>query len=421
MLQRKLTIALSKPLEPIVAQFLAFLFAYALSQFFRSFLAVIAPELKAELGIDATGLATLSMAWFLAFALAQFAVGPALDGYGPRRTMPAFMLVAVAGALAFAASTSFAQSVAGMALIGVGSANIYMGAVYTFARTAEPGKFAQLCSWLLGIGSFGNLAAATPLAYAAETYGWRSTFVAIAALTFVSGLIILAIVRDPPRAAAPSGRAVTFWGALADIVRIRALWPIVPMVAISYAVMLAERGLWVGPYFSEVYGLAPTDRGNAILAMAAAMSIGALLYGPADRIFGTRKWVVVIGTAATMMLFALLGLWREAGLAPAVVLIAAIGAVGMTYAVLLAHVRSYLPEHLLGRGITLTNFMFFAGAVMLQPVSGWIVDSLRDRGLPAADVYGTLHLLFAGLLLTAVAIYAFSTETDRGQSATETK
>lgn len=404
-----------------MAQFLAFLFAYALSQFFRSFLAVIAPELQAELGIDATGLATLSMAWFLAFALAQFAVGPALDGYGPRRTMPAFMLVAVAGALAFASSTSFAQSVVGMALIGVGSANIYMGAVYTFARTAKPERFAQLCSWLLGIGSLGNLAAATPLAYAAETYGWRATFVAIAVLTLLSAVVVLAVVRDPPKATAPPGKPHSFWSALGSIVRIRQLWPMIPIVAISYAVMLAERGLWVGPYFSEVHGLGPTDRGNAILAMAAAMSIGALVYGPADRIFGTQKWVVVAGTAATIALFTVLGLWRDSSLATAIVLVAAIGAIGMTYAVLLAHIRSFLPEHLLGRGITLTNFLFFAGAVVLQPISGQIVDRLRASGVASSGIYGTLHLLFAGLLFVALAFYIFAREADRGQTATAGK
>lgn len=402
-----------------MAQFLVFLFAYALSQFFRSFLAVIAPELRAELGIDATGLATLSMTWFLAFALAQFAVGPALDKLGPRWTMSAFMVVAVAGALIFATSTSSSQVIAGMALIGIGSASIYMGAVYTFARTAAPDRFAQLSSWLLGLGSLGNLAAATPLAYAAETFGWRVTFVLIAGLTALSALLIPLAVRDPPKALAPASPSPTFFGALASLARMRALWSIVPIIAVSYAVMLAERGLWVGPYFADVHGLGPTDRGNAILAMAASMSVGALLYGPADRLFGTRKWVVVAGTAVTTALLASLGLWRDASLAGAIVLVAAIGAAGMTYAVLLAHVRSFLPEHLLGRGITLTNFLFFAGAVALQPASGVLVDGLRAAGAEPAAIYGTLHLAFAGLLLIALSVYLTSHEPNRGQSATQ--
>ena len=54
-------------------------------------------------------------------------------------------------------------------------------------------------------------------------------------------------------------------------------------------------GLWAGPYFSSVYGLEPVARGNALLVMAAAMSAGAMAYGPLDRLLGTRKWVVFGG------------------------------------------------------------------------------------------------------------------------------
>jgi sugar phosphate permease len=401
-----------------VAQFLIFLLAYVLSQFYRSFLAVIAPELGQEFSLDATGLSTASMAWFLAFALSQFAVGAALDKAGPRRTMPAFMSVAVAGAIVFASATGFAGIVAAMVLIGIGSAAIYMGAVYTFARTVPAHRFAQACSWLLGLGSLGNLLSATPLAYAAETLGWRTTFLAIAALTALSGLLILAVIRDPAPPAATTGPAPGFWRALGTIVGIRALWPMVPLLLISYAVLLAERGLWVGPYFAQVHGLGPTERGNAILAMAAAMAVGALLYGPADRVFGTRKWVVATGTAVTAGLLAALGLLPGATLTTSVVLITLIGATGMTYAVLLAHVRNFLPDNLIGRGITLVNFLFFAGAAALQPLSGWAVDGMRAAGAAPPEVFAALHFGFAGLLTAALLVYLGAREDDRGQSAT---
>lgn len=402
-----------------MAQFLVFLLAYALSQFFRSFLAVIAPELGLELGLDARGLSTVSMAWFLAFALSQFAVGAALDGLGPRRTIPAFMAIAVAGAILFASATTYAAVIAAMVLIGMGSAAIYMGAVYTFARTLPAGHFAQWCSWLLGLGSLGNLLSATPLAYAAEMLGWRTTFLAIAALTAVSSLLIFAVVRDPaPSASSRDAAPLGFWPALGRIVRIPALWPMVPLIFVSYAVLLAERGLWVGPYFAEVHSLGPTERGNAILAMAAAMSAGAILYGPADRLLGTRKWIVVTGTVVTATLLAALGMLSQATLTTSVVLMTLIGAAGMTYAVLLAHARTFLPDHLIGRGITLVNFLFFAGAVALQPLSGWAVDSLRAAGHAPAEVFATLHTGFAALLLVALLVYLGAREDNRGQSAT---
>ena len=60
--------------------------AYVLSQFYRSFLAVLTPALSAELGVTKADLSLASGVWFLAFAVSQFAIGVALDRFGPRRT-----------------------------------------------------------------------------------------------------------------------------------------------------------------------------------------------------------------------------------------------------------------------------------------------------------------------------------------------
>jgi hypothetical protein len=62
------------------------------------------------------------------------------------------------------------------------------------------------------------------------------------------------------------------------------------------------------------------------------------------------------------------------------VLFAAIGAVGFTYAVLMAHARIFLPAHLLGRGMTAVNFLFISGAAS-APVRLGLVhrDAARFR------------------------------------------
>ena len=63
---------------------------YVLSQFYRSFMAVLTPVLTGELGMTKVELSAASGAWFIAFALMQFAVGVSLDRLGPRRTASIF-------------------------------------------------------------------------------------------------------------------------------------------------------------------------------------------------------------------------------------------------------------------------------------------------------------------------------------------
>ena len=221
--------------------FLTFLAAYVLSQFYRSFLAVIAPELALELNLDAQGLGNLQALWIAGFVLTQFPVGWALDTIGPRRTVATQMLAAVLGAGLFALAHSALQINIAMVLIGVGCGSIYMGALYVFGRVNAPERFALLCSWLLGIGTAGNLLAASPLAWAAQSIGWRGAMFAMAVATALSAGSVLYLVVDPVRITSHARRGL--FGGIGDILKIRALWPLLPVTAISYAVILAERGL----------------------------------------------------------------------------------------------------------------------------------------------------------------------------------
>jgi MFS family permease len=383
--------------------FLTFLAAYVLSQFYRSFLAVIAPELARELALDPQALGNLQAFWILGFVATLFPLGWALDTLGPRRTVSAQMLAAVAGALLFATAHSATALNIAMLLIGAGCGSIYMGAIYMFGRIAAPQRFALLCSWLLGLGTAGNLLAASPLAWAAQSIGWRGAMVGMAAATALSALSVLLLIRDPVCITSHGSRGL--FGGIGDILRIRNLWPLLPITAVSYAVVLAERGLWAGPYFSSVFGLEPVARGHALLVMAAAMSAGAMAYGPLDRLLGTRKWVVFGGVSVTALCFAALAL-PGLSLSAAVTIMGLLGGLGMTYGVLMAHGRSFVPDHLLGRGITLLNVLFIGGAGVLQPLSGALMKHMAEA--PPAQAHATLHLIFAGLLVASLVVYAFA-------------
>jgi MFS family permease len=381
-------------------------FGYLLSQFYRSFLAVIAPELAADVHLGPAELGVVSAAFFAAFAVVQLPIGASLDRFGARRTVAIPMLSAVIGAGVFALAREPWQSVAGMALIGFGCAPIYMGALWVIGRTTTPARFALFSSAIVGIGSLGNLAAATPLAAAAASFGWRATMLGIAAATLLSAGLVFLVVKEPPAvAAAKSGEPKPGIGA---VLKIRELWPLYPIALLSYPIVVAVRDLWVGPYFSEVHGLAPVERGNAVSVMVFAMIAGAFLYGPLDRWLGTRKWVVVAGTVATIGGLIALALAPLMSVAWASAMFAVVGGLGMTYGVLMAHTRAFLPTPVLGRGLTLMNMCLIGGAAILQPLSGLFMREMRDAGMIPAAAHGALYGLFALALTLSLVVYLFS-------------
>ncbi|WP_406856047.1 MFS transporter [Alsobacter sp. KACC 23698] len=383
------------------------LFAYVLSQFFRAFLAIVASELTRELGLDAAQLGSLSAVWFAAFAFAQFPVGVTLDRFGPRGTIAGFMLLAVAGATWFAMAHSFADLLWAMALIGAGCAPVLMGSLYYFGRTAPPERFAMMASIVIGVGSFGNLLGATPLALAVAQFGWRPSIGAIAAVTALSAALVAVTLRDPPRLASKGGPDGIVDG-LVEIATLRPLWALLPLAMLSYAVVIALRSLWIAPYFAGVHGFDAAARGEAATAMGAAISIGALAYGPIERWAGGPKRVTLAGSVATGAALLALGVPGWLGAPAAVTLYVVIGAAGMTYGILMAHARLFFPPHLLGRGVTALNFVFIGGAGLLQWMSGRFVQAGIDRGAPPAETYAGLHLALAAALLLATAVYAFA-------------
>lgn len=392
---------------------LALLAGYLLSQFYRSFLAVIAPELAVDVGLDGRGLGTVSAAFFAAFAVVQLPIGAALDRFGARRTVALPMLSAVAGAVLFARAGTPGEAILAMALIGLGCAPVFMGAMWVIGRTTSPARFALWSSLIVGVGSLGNLAAAAPLAAVAAHWGWRTAMLGIAGATLAGAVAIALLVRDPPLDRGGEGRAVDRPG-FADLFRIRRLWPMLPIALLSYPTVLTVRGLWVGPYFAEVHGLAPVARGEAVSVMVMAMIVGAFAYGPIDRWLGTRKWVVVGGTAVTLAGLVALALDPHMPVGRAAAVFGVIGGFGLTYSVLIAHARAFLPTALLGRGLTFLNTGFVGGAAILLPASGALHDALRGAGADAATAHAAIYAALAAALAVALLVYLLADDAGPG-------
>ena len=128
--------------------------AYILSQFFRSFLAVLSSVLANDIGAQPDDLAYALGLLFLFFAVMQIPVGWGLDRFGPRIVSSVLLIIGGGGgALLFASAQNHTHINLSMALLGVGCSPILMASYYIFARTYSPKVFATLAATFLGIGS----------------------------------------------------------------------------------------------------------------------------------------------------------------------------------------------------------------------------------------------------------------------------
>lgn len=377
---------------------------YALSQFYRAFLAVLAPMLQAELGATAEDLAFASGMWFATFAIAQLPVGHALDTVGPRRTAGVLMLSAALGAAIFAGASGPRALAVAMGLIGIGCAPVLMAAFYIFARTFPPKVFASLSGLLIGVSSVGDVASSLPLAWAAEAFGWRACIWATAGLTATIALAVLVLVDDPERLAAPEGAA-----GIGRMFARPAVLLVLPLVLVQYAPLAGIRGLWAGPYLADVHGLDAPAIGRAVLAMGVAVVFGNLTYGQLDRLLGTRKSAILAGNLLLAATLLVLAAWPAVGLPAAVALLCGVGFFGASYPLLMAHGRSFFPPHLAGRAVSFLNLATIGGAALAQVASGPLHAAVQAARPGSTTAPYSATFLFFGLLVAAGCLpYAFS-------------
>jgi MFS family permease len=158
----------------------------------------------------------------------------------------------------------------------------------------------------------------------------------------------------------------------------------------------------------DTYGANTTQVGNASMMMSLAIIAGTFAYGPLDRVFGSRKWVIFAGNVIVLTALVALLLSGDFSFTWAVSLFTAIGFFGMTFPMIVAHGRAFAPPHMAGRGVTLMNLFSISGVGFFQVLSGKMHAAQIASGITGAARYSDILLLMSGLIAISLLIYAFS-------------
>ena len=392
---------------------------YIVSQFLRSSVGVIAPNLVDEVGLSPVQLGLVSSIYFFVFAATQLPLGVALDRFGPKLCMLVCVGFTALGCVLFALAHSAGGLVAARALLGFGTASFLMAPVALYARWFSPERFSTLAGIQLGLGTLGALFATAPLAFATASFGWRASFLGVGAITVVMGVLMWLIVSDDPPGVTTPRRRETLRESIAGIwqvIRTPSMGRVFLAQAAIYPSFLLVAGLWGGPYLTHVYGYDLQGRGDILFLAALAQVLGSFLWGPADRLFGSYKRPVLISFVGLLGSLVLLAAW---GRLPLPLLLAAFALIGFStgpLSLVLAHGRSLVPPHLLGRAITLLNIGAMGGGFLVQFVSGVIIGLFPiEAGAYPLEAYRLVFALQAGLVLIGLWAYFGSRESHLGR------
>ena len=145
----------------------------------------------------------LASVYFLVFAGAQIPIGMLLDRYGPRRVQSVLLVIAVGGATLFGNADSFAELLAGRAMIGLGVAAALMAGLKAIVVWFPRDRIAFVNGGMIMLGSLGAVTATAPTDWVLNWIGWRSLFEVLTILTLATAGLIYLVVPNP--AGVPNG------------------------------------------------------------------------------------------------------------------------------------------------------------------------------------------------------------------------
>ncbi|MBI5279013.1 MAG: MFS transporter [Burkholderiales bacterium] len=366
--------------------------AFAMSQAYRTVAAMLAPPLAQDFGLAPQQLGLFAGAFHFAFGALQLFMGIGIDVHGVRRTVLLAFPLTIAGALLSALSPRFEVVVLGQVLIGIGCAPAFLSCTVFIARRFAPERFASVSGLTMGIGSVGLLVTGTPLAWIIETYSWRAGFVALAAGSAASWLLIFAVVREAaPPADAPRLPVMAALRSYAGLFRLPHTLGIVVLALVTYAAFLSLRGLWLGPLLIDRHGFSLVQSGHVALGISVVGMFGPPLFGRLDPGPRTRRhWIV---GCALLCAALFVGMALNPGAAGDVAAALVIGMLSGFIVFQYADVRQAYPAAMTGRAMAVFTMAMFLGVAFMQSFTGAIA------AVAPGDAYFAVLLAIAALLV----------------------
>ncbi len=384
----------------------ALTFAFALSQFFRTCLAVIAPELQHDLALSPAGFGALSSSFFLAFAVAQIPVGIAFDRYGVGRPTRLLTALGVVAAALFVVAPGGGTAMVAQAGLGLACAPVFMGLMHFASEQLPASRYATVVSRANALSMLGALCATAPLGWAAHRFGWRAALAVAAVCMLAACTGIWRHVRDAGHAEARAERPAALLAGSLRLLGIPAMWTLIPL-CVAMAAGTTFRNAWGGPYLADVFALGTDARGLA-LAVVSLGGFGAALLLPMLMRRLSLRAAVLAWSLLPLACGATLAAWPDSGLWPGVALLTGLATIGMVHPLVMAHGRGLVAPALRGRGLGVLNTFVFLGSAVTSWTFGQIADASERHGWSAASTYAWIFLCATTVVAVGVALYARS-------------
>jgi sugar phosphate permease len=197
-------------------------------------------------------------------------------------------------------------------------------------------------------------------------------------------------------------------------------WFLAAWFFFSFSIFFSFGGLWGGPYLMHVYGFSKAEAGNILGMLALAMIVGSpFISWLSDKVFRSRKKVIVLASLMTLCLTIPLAFFPDAMNRPALYLLCFLLGMFNSAIVVVAFTsaKELFPIEIAGTSVGLANLFPFLGGAVAPPILGAILEVQEKTATGySAESYSKAFLLYVFFALIALGASCFLTETMKKDS-----
>jgi MFS family permease len=364
----------------------AAVFTYLITVLHRGSMSVAGLQAAERFDISASALASFTVVQLTVYAAMQVPVGILLDRYGSKRLLITASGLLFVAQLAFSLVDSYPAALAARAVLGVGDALVFIS-VLRVVMSWFPALRQPVMSQATGmLGGIGAIVSTVPMAAAFHHFGWTGTFAGAAALSLVTGLAVLFLIKDTPYDE-PLHRTKQSLGEVRHNLR-RAWREPGTRLGLWTHFTTSFSGstfglLWGYPFLVRGQGLAPTTAAALLIVPVLA----GLFYGPlvgryAARFPFYRSWIVLAVISGSVVMWTVVLVWPGTAPMPVLLLLIVVQAAGGPGSMLgLDYARTFNPSTRFGAANGMVNTGGFIATLISIGVVGILLD-VSSGGAP---------------------------------------
>ena len=353
---------------------------YVLAVFHRTSLAVAGIAATDRFGLSASQLGSFTMLQLLVYAGMQVPVGLLVDRFGARAVLGTGLVTFSLAQAGFAVATTYPEALVARLFVGMGDAMTFI-CVLRLVSNWFSLKRIPLVTQLTGTtGQLGAIAAAVPMTWALDHWGWTHAYLVAAAIGSIALVALLLVVHDSPAQRHTRGQAMSR-SQLVD--SLRASWR-QPGTKLGFWVHFATPFssnllalLWGFPFLVIAEGLSKTAAGTLLSVLVVTTVASGPVMG---WIVGSHPWhrssvsLGVVAAVATMWTIVLA--WPgQAPLPVLTLLIVACGIGGPTSMIGFDVARTSNPPERLASASGIINQAGFIATLIAVFAIGFLVDA----------------------------------------------